>query len=352
LDLESKESGDALQGGTRERTKPLKIAVIGAGYWGKKVINEIIQLSKFDGVTIGPVVDNSPTTLEQCRREFGDLDYRLDYKGLLSDPELSAVHIATPNQTHFEVASAFIKNGKNVLVEKPLALKSAEAYQLAGQARDKGIVLSAGHIHRFNNGVRDLKTAMRGHVLGDLYYIGLRWTGFLPPQLQRDVITDLAPHPFDISNYLLGDWPEKVTCRAKGYRTPASEEVAFIDAEYSNRLTVHIELSWLDRAKRRDVRAVGSEGIAHLDCTSQKAFVERGERTEEVTISPSNTLREEILHFAECVKKNQRSESFSNLSDGLLGARVVTLLEASRESLQKEATVPVRFPLDQEVLVR
>lgn len=333
--------------------KPIRVAVIGAGYWGRKVIREIIDLSRTTGnVELHAIADNSPTMLEQCQREFGKLDYRLDYRTLLSDRELEAVHICTPNSTHYEVASSFLREGKNTLVEKPLTLKPAEAYELLKQARKRNKILCTGHIHRFNNGVKELHRAINSGVLGELYYLRLEWTGFLLPQSQREVITDLAPHPFDISNYLLNTWPTKISCRAKGFRTKNNEEVAFINTEYSNGLCMNIEVSWLDRQKRRNVTVVGSEGIARLDCGEQTAVLQHGDQIDRVSITPSNTLRMEISHFADCISHNARSESFSNLSDGLLGAQVVTLLDAARESLREERTIQVQFPVAEEVRVR
>ena len=332
---------------------PLNIAVIGAGYWGKKVIREILDISRSTGlIRLHSIVDNSPTSLEQCRQEFGPVECMLDYRPLLSRPDLNAVHISTPNHTHFEVASSFLQHGKNVLVEKPLTLKSKEAYELVQLAQEKGLVLCSGHIHRFNNGVKELKRAIAGGLLGKIFYLRLRWTGFLMPQRDREVITDLAPHPFDICNYLLGDWPEKITCRGKGYRTRDREEVAFLTTEYSNDLSVHTEVSWLDREKHREVTVVGSDGVAILDCSEQKAVLVRPDRTEQVPITPSNTLREEVLHFTECIGRNRRSQPFSNQSDGMLGAQVVRLLEAARESLHQGRTQQVQFPTIEEVLTR
>jgi len=290
------------------------------------------------------VADSSPEILEECQREFGNLDYRLDYRTLLSDPELAGVHICTPNSSHFEVASAFLNSGKHTLVEKPLTLNSSEAYDLVRQAKTNGTVLCTGFIHRFNNGVKELRRAINTGVLGELYFLRIEWTGFLLPQSQREVITDLAPHPFDIANYLLNDWPEDITCRAKGFRTKENEEVAFIQSEYSNGLCIQTEVNWLDRQKRRDVTVVGSEGSARLDCGTQTGILQRRDGMEKVDITPSNTLRAEISHFIDCIMHNVRSEPISNFSDGLLGAEVVTLLETARESLRQRRTIPVRFP--------
>lgn len=327
----------------------IKIAVIGGGYWGRKVIREILAVSRAtDSVKLHSIVDNSPTMLAQCRQEFGPVDCRVDYQTLLSDPELTAVHICTPNTTHFAVASAFLKHGKNVMVEKPLTLRSDDAYELVRQARSSGSVLCVGHIHRFNNGVRELKRILDTGALGNPYYLRLRWTGLLPPQSQREVITDLAPHPFDICNYLTEDWPTRIACRAKGYRTPGNEEVAFMAAEYNDGLTAHIEVSWLDQEKHRDVAVVASKGTAYLDCSDQKATIVWPDRQEQLTITPSNTIGTEVVHFIDCII-NRQDTNFTNQSDGLLGARVVRILEAARESLRQDRTVPIDMPIAEKV---
>src|SRR5207302_9643414 len=124
----------------------LNIAVIGAGYWGKKVIAQILDLARTgDEMNLYSVADSSPIALENCRKEFGPLNYRLDYRELVSDPKVSAVHLCSPNQTHFEIASEFLRQGKHVLVEKPLAMKSREAYELVRLAKEHGSVLCTGH---------------------------------------------------------------------------------------------------------------------------------------------------------------------------------------------------------------
>src|SRR3989442_4052983 len=106
-----------------EGRPPARVAVIGAGYWGKKVIRETLDVGRTTGrVQVHAVVDNSPPMLSHCQNEFGPLDYRLDYHELLTDPKLSGLHICTSNKPHFEIARDFLKHGKDVLVEKPLTL--------------------------------------------------------------------------------------------------------------------------------------------------------------------------------------------------------------------------------------
>jgi len=326
---------------------PLRIAVIGGGYWGKKVIRETLEISRASGSSqLHSIVDNFPESLAQCQNEFGPgLDYRTDYHSLATDPSLTGVHICTPNSTHFEVASTFLRQGKHVLVEKPLTLKTEEAYELVRLANENKAVLCVGHIHRFNNGVRELRRILTERVLGDVYYVRLRWTALMNPQLLREVITDLAPHPFDICNYLLDAWPEKLACKGRGYRTKQNEEVAFITADYKGGLIAHVEVSWLDRDKRREVTVVGSKGTASLDCANQTLVLELSSGRQEIPVSVSNTLGTEISHFYDCIRNSRNSIPYSNHSDGILGARVVSLLEASRESMFQDRTIQVQLPI-------
>src|SRR2546425_9528628 len=128
------------KGGSIE--EPVRIGVIGAGYWGKKVVREIRQIQNTTGeLELHSISDNSPTMLRQCYEEFGSLDYRIDYKSLLSDPSLDAVFIASSNKAHYEIASAFLQHQKSALVEKPMTTTSREANALLNQARQKKVVL-------------------------------------------------------------------------------------------------------------------------------------------------------------------------------------------------------------------
>jgi len=332
----------------------VRIAVIGCGYWGRKVVRETLEISRATGqIELHSAVESSPRSLAQCQTEFGPgIDYHSDYHDIASDPSVSGVHICTPNGTHFDIASRFLRQGKHVLVEKPLTLKTEEAYELVRLARENDCVLCVGHVHRFNNGVSELRRVLAEGQIGDPHYVELRWTALMNPQLQREVITDLAPHPFDICNYVVNAWPDKVSCKGRGYRTKLNEEVAFITAEHKGGLLAHIELSWLDPNKRREVTIVGSDGVAHLDCSGQKLFLEKTSGKRELPVSPSNTLASEIIHFTDCIRSKQDSTPFSNHSDGILGARVVSLLEASRESMYQERTIQVQLPILPEIPVR
>jgi predicted dehydrogenase len=108
----------------------------------------------------------------------------------------------------------------------------------------------------------------------------------------------------------------------------------------------------LDGDKNRELTVVGSEGTAKLDCLEQKAVLVKDGSTVQIPIDFSNTLRDEILQFVECNIHSKRNETYTNPADGIVGAQVVRLLEAARESMLQDRTVEVRLPLAEEILAR
>jgi predicted dehydrogenase len=102
----------------------INLAVIGAGYWGRKVIQEYVRLaevdSSFDLVQVCDLVDDN---LSYCKNELRlGLDrLNSDYEAILKSPDIDAIHICTPNETHKKIGMQALNQGKHVLVEKPMA---------------------------------------------------------------------------------------------------------------------------------------------------------------------------------------------------------------------------------------
>jgi len=315
------------------------VGVIGAGYWGKKIISEYMELAKQNShIGIQTVCDNSEENLKCC--EIYHLPCLTKFhKEATSSPEVDVISICTPNETHYEICREALEAGKHVLVEKPMTLSSAEAYELVDLAHKRNLVLSVGHIYRFNNALRMTRDLIKNGFFGDLYYLRLQWTTLIPPIHGRDVITDLAPHPFDILNFLLGRWPTKITCKAKAFRRERLEEMAYIVAEFKENVMAHIELSWLSPGKIREVCIMGSDKFAKIDCLSQQIRVFENGDFRDVYVKRNNTIEEELDHFISCVQNNGIvNNSFINQNSGLLGAHVVRLLEIARKSKEEEKT--------------
>jgi len=319
--------------------RKINIGVIGAGYWGKKIVDEYVRLGKQNlHINLQTVCDIREENLKFCE-SYAVPSLTKYHKEAISSPEVDAINICTPNETHFDLCREALMAGKHVLVEKPMTLGSAEAYELVELAQKQNLVLSVGHIFRFNNALKITRTLIKKGFFGDLFYLNLRWTTLITPIEGREIISDLAPHPFDILHFLLEKWPEKITCKAKAYRRKKLEEMAYILAEFADNTMAHIELNWLSPGKTREVCVVGSNGFAKIDCLSQKMEVFEKNDFRDVYVKRNNTIEEELEHFVYCIQNNNVvNNSYINESSGLLGAHVVKLLEIARKSAEEERT--------------
>jgi predicted dehydrogenase len=302
----------------------MKVAVVGAGYWGKNHIRDYHKLGA--EVTVCDLVDEN---IDYVKENYPGIKTTKNVDEVLNDPEIKAVSLAVPNHLHFEMAKKFLNAGKHTLLEKPMALNSAHCQELIDLAKEKSLVLAVGHIFRFNNALRELKEMMDTGALGEIYLAKLAWTNLDPIYEGRDVLFDLAPHAFDIVNYLFGRNPDEIAAVGQGYRRDDAEEVAFVNAKLGKTI-VNLEISWLTPEKIRRAVVVGSKKSAFVDCLKQKLEIyDNDSKTcEVIPVQASNALTEEISHFLNCVRKGE-----ANVADGEIGRAIIFILEKAKESM-------------------
>lgn len=319
----------------------IHVAVIGAGYWGYKLIKEYLALSREEQrVKLSAIVDISEERLQRISKEF-NLPTNILYK----DPEviakrddINAVHIATPNETHYKIALLMLEHDKHILLEKPMALTSREAFKLARIAEEKNKVLLVGHIFRFNNALRKMKEILNNSD-EKVYYMELIWSTYMHPPHNRDIIFDLAPHPIDIINYLTDEWPVEVYTVGKSFirQQQGLEEVSYSLLRMPNDIIISIKLSWIEYGpKTRHVKIITNRSTYQIDALIQTITKYDKNGKKEINITPSNTMREMIRHFIDLI-----SNGGAPNNSALIGALTVTVLEAMRESLIKKRTVTI-----------
>lgn len=292
----------------------MKVAVIGAGYWGKKHIEEYVALGH--EVT---VYDSDPE-LKKKYKFF-------TYEEILANPEIEAVSICTPNNTHYKIAKDMLCAKKNVLVEKPMAMSVHEAVDLITCSKIHKTVLSVGHLYRFNNAINEVKAILP--ELGEIRQIKFVWINTEPKFSDRDILYDLAPHPFDIINYLLSKNPNIVSCVGERFRTPEIE-MAQING-FADKTVINIELSWLTPPKTRTMTIVGSLKSLVVDCVSQEIMVYSHVGTYPLNIKTNNTIRDEIQVFIGCIE----NRSLPNIADGIAGLNTIKGIAECYRILQK-----------------
>ncbi|MGA8856974.1 MAG: Gfo/Idh/MocA family oxidoreductase [Candidatus Bathyarchaeia archaeon] len=328
---------------------PIGAAIVGAGQLGGELAVEYLAAQRRGKVNLLKVCDSSIAALGALliTKETSSIKQEMltqDIHELLDNPDIAIVHIATPIETHYELAEMALEAGKNVLVEKPMTLSSHESYHLVDLAKERGLLIEISHPIRFNRALQVASEMLSGGELGKLYYVKVHWTdqNSFPDE---DIIFGLGHEPLDVLNLLLGAWPEDVSCVGRAYRnSSAHNDVAYILAEYRDKVFAHIELSWLHARNVREVTIVGAEGSLMVDCLRQLVAQPSRDTRFEIPVTPSNAMVSQIEHFADRVARG-------DCAIDLTGPRTLETLEAiSRSVSEKKLTAVANLKYQEEML--
>ena len=246
-------------------TKPsdtIGIGVIGCGHWGP---NHIRVFGELDGVEVFACSDLSEARLKRIRMRYPSIHATTDYRDWLNDDRIDAVVVATPTATHAAIASAVLRAGKHVLVEKPLCMTSKEAVELGALADAEGLVLMVGHVFVFNSGIVKLREVIEAQELGRIQYLDAVRTNLGPVRGDVNALYDLGTHDISIFNYLLDSTPVAVSAQGRCITQPSIEDVCFVTLRYPDGTIGHIHVSWLNPRKVRTLTIVGEQKMAHWD---------------------------------------------------------------------------------------
>src|SRR5262252_1583895 len=141
----------------------VRVAVAGVGYWGKNLVRNFSDLGALEALC-----DADPAAQSLCNAKYNCVRFVSDYAKLLADPAVTAIALATPAVTHYEMAKAALEAGKDVLVEKPLAIDVKHGEELVKIAAAKGRILMVGHILRYHPATLKLKQLIKDGVLGKI----------------------------------------------------------------------------------------------------------------------------------------------------------------------------------------
>ncbi len=147
----------------------LKIAIIGCGPMSK--VNHIPAVKSLDNVEIYAICDDDPKVLAEAKEIAGDCIAVENYKELVDAKDLDCVLIATPDQFHPEMTEAFLRAGKAVLCEKPMALTAEECMEMIKVEKEVGGKLTIGQICRMTPGFMKAKELVDAGRIGELTYV-------------------------------------------------------------------------------------------------------------------------------------------------------------------------------------
>ena len=244
---------------------PVRVAVVGLGYWGPNLIRNLHDIHEADVVW---ACDLRPEALAALERRYPAVPRTTNIDQVLEDEAVDAVVVATPVSTHHELALAALSADKHVLVEKPLAASSQQAVELLDTAASRGLVVMPGHTFLYSPPVRLIRDLMESGELGEIYFISTSRVNLGIHQPDVSVVWDLGPHDFSILRYWLGELPSTVAALTRSCVTPNTPDVAFIHLAFGSGAIAHVELAWLAPSKLRRTTIVGSKKMVVYDDTS------------------------------------------------------------------------------------
>jgi len=245
-------------------------------------------------------------------------------------------------------------NGKHVFVEKPFTSTSAQAEELIDLAIQKKLQIMVDHTFLFTGAVRKIRQLIDDDVLGKLYYYDSMRVNLGLFQHDVNVLWDLAPHDLSIVDYLVGDRVEAIVATGEKHLN-SHVDVAYLTAYYPNNIIAHINVNWLSPVKVRQTLIGGEKKMVvwnDLEADEKIKVYDRGanmttrEGVHNLLVSYRSgdmwapkiesieALKAEMSYFVECINKGE-----SPINDGLAGLRIVRMLEAAEESLNRKGEV-------------
>ena len=271
---------------------------------------------------------------------------------ILEDPVIAGVVIATPAETHFSVAKVALQAGKDVFVEKPLALDYAEAEALCHLAEEQGQVLMVGHLLQYHPVFQKLQEIVRQGEFGRLQYIYSNRLNLGKVRREENILWSFAPHDISMILSLVGQLPDTVTATGSNYLHKEIADVTTTHLGFPAGENAHVFVSWLHPFKEQKLVVVGEKAMAVFDdARSWENKLEIFSHSIEwidgkpqpnkaeprsVPVEPDEPLKLECQHFLDCIRTGNKPRT-----DGREGLNVLRVLVAAEQSILEKK--PVRL---------
>jgi UDP-2-acetamido-3-amino-2,3-dideoxy-glucuronate N-acetyltransferase len=318
------------------RSKVL-VGVVGCGYWGMNLVRNFSQLGSLAGVC-----DSDPQRMNELKEKYSVASF-LHVEEMLAVPEIQAVVVAAPAAQHYAIAKKALLAGKDVFVEKPLALRIEDGEELLELAKKLSRILMVGHLLHYHPAITELKRLIQCGELGRVEYISSSRLNLGKLRTEEDILWSFAPHDISAILHLLGESPVRVAAQGANYLNHQISDVTLTVLSFASGVKAHIYVSWLHPFKEQKLVIVGSSKMAVFDDTQtetklvlyphridwvNRVPVARRAEGEIVGISKDEPLKLECAHFLECVRERRTPQT-----DGENGVAVLRVLHAAGQSI-------------------
>ena len=325
----------------------VKLGIVGFGYWGKNLVRNFNNLASCE---VKYICENNPVNAKKCSSLYPNINIVDDLNILINDDEVDAVVIATPVDTHYDLAKKALESNKNVLVEKPLTSSFEEAKELVNIANKNEKLLMVDHTFLYTGSVMHLKSLVEKNTLGEIQYFDSTRINLGLFQHDVNVLWDLAPHDISICNHILNLKPKSVQAVGISHTENEIENIAYLTLKYENNIIAHFNCSWVSPVKIRQMLIGGSEKMVvfnDMEPTEKIKIYDTGyqhqtdEQRNEILVDyrtgdinvPKIKMTEALSLMAEDFI-NSIENNTTPISNAQLGLDVVEILDAAETSIK------------------
>jgi predicted dehydrogenase len=329
----------------------VNFGVIGYGYWGPNVVRNLANL---EGSQVLAIAEMNPSARLRAQKAYPGMNVVTDAADLIKSPDIDAVAVITPVWTHYELAKAALENGKHVFVEKPFTSTTAQGEELIEIAVRKNLKIMVDHTFLFTGAVKKICQLLDEGTLGQLYYYDSTRVNLGLFQHDINVLWDLAPHDLSIMDHLIKASPEAIVATGQKHLN-CHEDVAFMTLYFPDNVIAHINVNWLSPVKVRTTLIGGEKRMLvwnDLEADEKLKVYDKGvaitnrEGVYELLVNYRSgdmwapqleqveALRQELSYFVDCISSGQDPHN-----DGCAGLRVVKMLEAATDSINRRGAL-------------
>tara|TARA_B100001123_G_C15301148_1_gene1021081 strand:+ start:872 stop:2401 length:1530 start_codon:yes stop_codon:yes gene_type:complete len=319
-----------------------KLALIGAGHWGKNLARV------FHGLGIlKAICESSEEILLIQAAQYPDVDTTTSFDEILASPDINAIALATPAEKHYLMAKKALLAGKHVFVEKPLSITVQEGEDLVKISKQIGRVLFVGHILQYHPAVKIVKRMLQDGELGKLQYIYSNRLNLGKIRREENILWSFAPHDISVILSLVGKEPIDVIATGTNILHPEIADTTITNMNFPSGVGAHIFVSWLHPFKEQKLVIIGDHKMLVFDDTApidQKLMLyphqilwKRGvpvsEKKDGYSIDLSKDWVEPLI--SECRAFIYAINGKPAFTDGEEGLRVLKVLQRAQLSMDK-----------------
>lgn len=321
-----------------------QVALIGCGQWGKNLAR---NLTSFGALKM--ICDTNPVVIEGIRGLYPSVRITSQVNDVLADPTIQGCVIATPPALHYDLSRQVVMAGKDVFVEKPLALTVKDGEALVELAEREKRILMVGHLLEYHPAVVRLGELIDCGELGRIQYLYSSRLNLGRVRTEENALWSFAPHDIHVLLRLLKELPLEVTSHGGTYLTHRVADITMTALTFKSGVKAHIFVSWLHPYKEQKLIVVGNRKMAVFDdglpihklqlYPHRVDWIERMPVTvkaeaDPVPLADVEPLAEECRHFLNCLATRQHPRT-----DGVNGVAVLRVLEACQQSLERGGVV-------------